>query len=101
MISLLLSPFLVMFLLWLFARHEAELNYFIIFYVVGGVSVLAFVLGLVSPWLGLAVLLLGLPFAIARWCYVSLPKAALVTFLYLATQIGLQVGWQLATRGAG
>ena len=91
MLNLLLSPFIVMFLLWLLARHEAELSYYIIFFVVAGVSVAAFVGGSASPWLGLGIYLIGLPFAIARWCYVSLPKAALVTVLFIVFQIGFQI----------
>ena len=95
MISLLLSPFVVMFLLWLVARHEAELSYYIIFFVVAGVSVAAFIGGLASPWLGLGIYIIGLPIAIARWCYVSLPKAALVTVLFIAFQIGFEAAWDL------
>ena len=95
MLGLLLSPFVVMLLLWLFARHEAELSYYIIFFVVTGVSVAAFLGGLASPWLGLGIFVLGLPFAIARWCYVSLPKAALVTVLFIVFQIVLEVVWEL------
>ncbi len=96
MITLLLSPIIVMALLWLLARHEAELSYYIIFFVVAGVSLAAFLAGLASPWLGLGVYVIGLPFAIARWCYVSLPKAALVTFLFIVIQIGIEVVWELA-----
>ncbi len=36
MLGLLISPLIVMFLLWLLARHEAELSYYIIFFVVAG-----------------------------------------------------------------
>lgn len=90
MLSLLLSPFVVMFLLWLLARHEAELSYFIIFFVVAGVSVAAFLGGLASPWLGLGIYVIGLPLAIARWCYVSIPKAFVVTVLLLGFQVGLE-----------
>ncbi len=96
MISLLLTPVIVMFLLWLLARHEAELSYYIIFFVVAGVSLAAFLAGLASPWLGLGVYLLGLPFAIAKWCYVSLPKAALVTFLFIVIQVAIDVVLELA-----
>jgi hypothetical protein len=78
-----------MFLLWLFARHEAELSYYIIFFVVGGVTILAFIGGLFSPWIGIAIYLLGLPYAIGRFCYVSLAKSILVTFLFILTQIGI------------
>ena len=67
MLGLLLSPFLVMFLLWLLARHEAELSYYIIFFVVAGVSLAAWLASLfVSPILGIIVFLVGLPFLIAR-----------------------------------
>jgi hypothetical protein len=90
MLSLVISPFLVMLLLWLLARYEAELSYYIIFFVVTGVSVAAFLAGLASPWLAVGVYLIGLPLAIARWCYVSLPKAALVTVLFIAIQVGFE-----------
>jgi hypothetical protein len=61
MLGLLISPLIVMFLLWLLARHEAELSYYIIFFVVVGVSVLAFLATFASRWLGIAVYLIGLP----------------------------------------
>ena len=67
MLGLLISPLIVMFLLWLLARNEAELSYYIIFFVVAGVSILAFLATFASPWLGIAVYLIGLPFAIARF----------------------------------
>ena len=92
MLGLLLSPFIVMFLLWLLARHEAELSYYIIFFVVAGVSLAAFLASiLISPILGLVVFLIGLPFLIARYCYVSLPKAALVTILFIVLRVGLEL----------
>lgn len=92
MLGLLLSPFIVMFLLWLLARHEAELSYYIIFFVVAGVSLAAFLASLfVSPWLGLAVFVIGLPLLIARYCYVSLPKAALITVLFIVLRVGLEL----------
>ena len=93
MLSLLISPFIVMLLLWLLARHEAELSYQIIFFVVAGVSVAAVLGGLASPWLALGIYIIGLPLAIARWCYVSLPKAALVTILFILIQVGVEVLW--------
>jgi hypothetical protein len=95
MLGLLLSPFIVMFLLWLFVRHEAELSYYIIFFVVAGVSLAAFLGGMASPWLGLAIYIIGLPFAIARWCYVSLPKAALVTLIFIVIQVLIEIAWEL------
>ena len=95
MISLVLSPFIVMFMLWLVARHEADLSYTTIFYVVTGVSLLAFGASLASPWLALGIYLFGLPIAIARWCYVSLPKALLVTVLFIAAQVGFSTLWKV------
>lgn len=94
MISLLLSPIIVMVLLWLLARHEAELSYYIIFFVVAGVSIAAFLAGLALPWLALGVYIGGLPLAIAKWCYVSLPKAVLVTFLFILVQVGFEILWE-------
>ena len=94
MLGLLISPLIVMFLLWLLARNEAELSYYIIFFVVAGVSILAFLATFASPWLGIAVYLIGLPFAIARFCYVSLPKAAVVTILFIV----IQAAFNLAMR---
>jgi hypothetical protein len=66
----------------------------IIFFVVAGVSVLAFLATFASPWLGIAVYLIGLPFAIARFCYVSLPKAAVVAILFIV----IQAAFNLAMR---
>ena len=94
MLGLLISPLIVMFLLWLLARNEAELLYYIIFFVVAGVSIQAFLATFASPWLGIAVYLIGLPFAIARFCYVSLPKAAVVTILFIV----IQAAFNLAMR---
>ena len=93
MLALLIAPFFVMLVLWLIARHEAELSYYIIFFVVVGVSVAAFVASLFSGWLALGVYLVGMPFAIAKWCYVSLPKAALVTVLLFAFEVALNFAW--------
>lgn len=95
MLGLLISPFIVMFLLWLFARHEAELSYYIIFFVVAGVSVVASLFGFVSEWLAFAVYAVGLPLAISRWCYVSLPKAVLVTVIFIVIQVGIEFLWDI------
>jgi hypothetical protein len=83
-----------MVLLWLFARHEAELSYFIIFYVVAGITLLAFLASLFSIWAAIVIYIIGLPLAIARFCYISLPKALLVTLLFVVIQVGVRYGME-------
>jgi hypothetical protein len=87
MLSLLLSPLIIMALLWLIARHEAEISYRIIFFVVAGITLLAFALGFVSMWLSLAVYLFGLP------------KAILITILFIAILVGLDLLWDFLFPG--
>ncbi|HEY6204782.1 MAG TPA: hypothetical protein VIW21_01310 [Chthoniobacterales bacterium] len=87
MVAIVINPLIIMFLLWLFARHEAERSYITVLLVTIGLTMLALLIGFQYRLLGFVVYLALLPFALTRFCYVSFPKASIVTVLFL--------GWQL------
>jgi hypothetical protein len=76
-----------MFLLWLFARHEAELSYLTIFLVITALSILVFLIGLQHPLIAFICYVVVLPIVITRFFYVSLPKASIITVLFLLWQL--------------
>jgi hypothetical protein len=87
MLALVINPLIIMFLLWMFARHEAELSYINILLVTLGLTMLALLIGFQYRFMGLVVYIALLPMALTRFCYVSFLKASIVTVLFL--------GWQL------
>lgn len=87
MLGLVINPLIIMFLLWLFARDEAELSYVNILLVTIALTMIALLIGFQYRFGGLLAYIALLPFALTRFCYVSLAKASIVTVLFL--------GWQL------
>ena len=98
MLALLINPLIVMFLLWLFARHEAELSYPIIFLVIGALTILVFLIGLQHPLIAFICYVVLLPIVITRFFYVSLPKASIITVLFLAWQLLFHLAVSYITR---
>jgi hypothetical protein len=98
MLALLINPLIVMFLLWLFARHEAELSYPTIFLVISGLTILVFLIGLYHPLIAFICYVFLLPIVITRFFYVSLPKASIITVLFLAWQLLFHLAFGYITR---
>ena len=93
-----LDALIVMFLLWLFARHEAELSYARIFLVISALSILVFLIGLQHPLIAFIGYVVVLPIVITRFFYVSLPKASIITVLFLVWQLLFQIAFSYITR---
>ena len=101
MLALLINPLIVMFLLWLFARHEAELSYIRILLIMCVLTIVVLLIGVQHPLVALICYIVLLPVAITRFLYVSLPKAIIVTVLFLAWQVLFNVAFSYVTRPAG
>lgn len=100
MLALLINPLIVMFLLWLFARHEAELSYVRIFLVISVLTIVVFLIGIQHPLVALVCYIVLLPIAITRFLYVTLPKAIIVTVLFLVWQLLFNLAFSYITRPA-
>lgn len=87
MLALVINPLIIMFLLWLLARDEADLSYVNILLVTVALTIIALLIGFQYRFWGLFAYIALLPFALTRFCYVSFAKASIVTVLFL--------GWQL------
>ncbi len=101
MLALLINPLIVMFLLWLFARHDAELSYIRILLIISALTIVVLLIGVQHPLVALICYIVLLPIAITRFLYVSLPKAIIVTVLFLVWQILFNVTFSYITRPAG
>ena len=93
MLALLINPLIVMFLLWLFARHEAELSYAKLLCIVAGITLFVLLVASQKPILGLIAYVVLIPIALVRFCFVSLSKASVITVLFLAWQIAYNLAW--------
>jgi hypothetical protein len=101
MLALFINPLIVMFLLWLFARNEAELSYIRILLIMCVLTIVVFLIGVQHPLVALICYIVLLPIAITRFLYVSLPKAIIVTVLFLVWQVLFHVAFGYITRPAG
>lgn len=94
MLSILISALILCAALFLIARHEAEISLPVILLIAVGTSLVSALLSLVHPFLGLAGLLLALPWAIQRFCYVGWGKAFVTTGIYLVSGFLLNIGFR-------
>jgi hypothetical protein len=88
MLGLLIQPVILCGLLYLFARHEADYDFWRVTMVATGVSVVSWICGMFLALHGLAPLALLVWFALCAWafvrfCYVPWPKALLVALIHL------------------
>lgn len=100
MLGILFSALVLMGVLYLVARNDAEISLPRMLLVSLGITVVALVsspLGLLS----LPIILVASAWILVRFCYVSWKQAWIVTFIYLVVQIALGVGWALLTRSGG
>jgi hypothetical protein len=98
MLALFINPLIVMFLLWLFARHEAELSYVTIFLVITALTIVVFLIGLQHPLIAFICYVVLLPIVITRFFYVNLAKASIITVLFLVWQLLFYLGFRYITR---
>jgi|APTNR8051073442_1049403.scaffolds.fasta_scaffold17225_2 hypothetical protein len=100
MLGILFSALVLMGVLFLVARNDAEISFPRMLLVSLGITVVALVsspLGL----LALPIVLVASAWILVRFCYVSWTQAWIVTGIYLVVQIALGVGWALLTRSGG
>ena len=98
MLALFINPLIVMFLLWLVARHDAELSYIKILLIMSVLTIVVVLIGAQHPLVALICYIVLLPIAITRFLYVSLPKAIIVTVLFLVWQVLFNVAFSYITR---
>jgi hypothetical protein len=99
MLQIIISALILCTVIFLIARHEAEISLPVILMITVGVSVVGAVLGVIlSPLVGLVVSLGLLTWALYRFCYLPWPKAGIVTVIYLITNIGLSVGMKALSK---
>lgn len=99
MLEIIISAVILCAVIYLIARHEAEISLPIILIITVGVSMAGAVLSLLlGPWIGLLLTLALLSWALYRFCYLPWPKAVIVTVVYLITNIGLSLGMKVLTQ---
>jgi hypothetical protein len=98
MVGIVIETVLLWIILFIVAKHEAELDCMHILYVVMGISIGSFIMEwLLFPYLSYFVLILTITFCIIvlmRFCYISLSKAIIVTALYIIAKVGAEIGLQ-------
>ena len=93
MIGLVVHPVVLIVIMWLVARHSAELNFFTALLVTIGVSVCSALLGALHPIIGLVGFIVILPFALVKFCYLTLKQAFIVTGIFTTWLIVYQLFW--------
>jgi hypothetical protein len=97
--QIIISALILCTVIFLIARHEAEISLPVILMITVGVSFVGALLGVIlSPLVGLVVSLGLLTWALYRFCYLPWPKAGIVTVIYLITNIGLSVGMKALSK---
>lgn len=87
MISLVLDPLVLLLLMWLFARHDADFSYLKVLLITFCVAIIASFLASFHPIIGSASYVVLIPFALHRFCYISLKQAFIITGIFMAWQI--------------
>ena len=95
MIGLVLHPGVLIVIMWLVARHNAELNFLTAFLVIFGVSVCSALLGTLHPIAGLVGFIVLLPLALIRFCYLGLKQAFVVTGLFAGWLLAYELLWEM------
>jgi hypothetical protein len=98
MIALVLNPLVLIALMWLLARHEADMSYLKVFGIVFAISIIALLLALVHPLVGMLGYLILIPLALHRFCYVRLTRALAITGLFIVWQIVFRVVFDSITK---
>ena len=87
---------IIMGLLWLFARHEADFEYSTVFLVVVGIILGGFLIVMsLTKYLGIFVVIpifLYVCFLLVKFCWVPWPKGLLITFLFFVVSAAIQIG---------
>ena len=90
-------PILLMFLMWLFARHEAELSYVKIFFATAPISLLAIITCHSHPVFAFIAYLVLLPFVLTKFLYVSFLKSCLITISAIAISLLVDISFRHLT----
>ena len=102
MISLLLNPVVLTFLVWLVARRNADIDLAVMFFIALGVGLAGAAASmLVGGFLALLALppVLGLlVYLLMKYCGVTLQQALIVTGLYFAYQLGFAVLYEFLVK---
>jgi hypothetical protein len=93
MFGLFLNAAILYLIVWLVARHTAELEFWVMFLIALGVGLAGWGIGLALgggylTLLGLIPVLGLLVFLLMKFCYISLQQALIASGIYFAYQIG-------------
>jgi hypothetical protein len=91
MLSLILNPLILMFLMYWLARHEADLAFYKAFLICFLVSLVVFAASLVIGPFSILIYALLLPWALVQYCYLRWKTAFLVFGIFFVYQIVLSL----------
>ncbi|MEW6713741.1 MAG: hypothetical protein AB1306_01445 [Nitrospirota bacterium] len=98
MVGIIIEAALLWLILFIVARHEAELDFIYILYVVMAISIGSCIMEwLLFPYVSYFVLILTITFSmivLMRFCYISLGKALIVTACYIVAKVAIEIGLQ-------
>ena len=94
MLSIIVNSLVLCAAMYLIARHEAEISFPIVLMITVGVSVIGAILSMFIGPIALLISLALLAWAVHQFCYLSWPKASLVSGIYLVTNVALAIGMQ-------
>ena len=89
MIGLIINAGILCLIMFLVAKHEAEINFGIVILIVLGVSVLDFILTKSIGLWSVPFVFGALAWALHQFCYLRWSRAILVTVVYVAVSVGL------------
>jgi hypothetical protein len=93
-VGMLISSALLCAIMWVVARHEAEIDFKVVLLICLGTALLGLFIP-ASAGLGRPVIIFAaLAWALEKFCNLSWPKAILVTVIYVAASIGLALAFR-------
>jgi hypothetical protein len=91
MLGILISAALLCAIMFVLARHEAEIDFKIVLLICLGVSVLNLFTYKALGYLAIPITLVVLAWALQKFCYLSWAKAFLVTIVYVVASTGISL----------
>ena len=85
-------------LMFLFARHEADISWPKLFLVFVPLIVASHILGMVIGSIALLVYLVCMIVALNLWFYLRWEKAALIAVVHVVLTFGMAVGWAMLSK---
>ena len=98
MIGLALNTAVLLVIMWIIAKNNAEFSFLTTVLVIVGINICGALLSLIHPLAGLLAYFIILPLALVRYCYLSIIQGLIVAVIYFVWLIAFHVAWEYLTK---